>query len=90
MRRVGKRTSLRKLVLRPAVYLFTTWNTHPCFPDPADDYRAAFSIILVGNQIADSVRLTIGTTKRAVARRSSTLVWSIGLGIDGLGFGVST
>jgi hypothetical protein len=44
--------------LRPTVYLFTTWNTHPCFLDPADDYRAAFSIILVGNQIpADSAQV---------------------------------
>ena len=33
---------------------------------------------------ADSARLTTGTTKRAVARRSSALVWSIGLGMDGL------
>jgi hypothetical protein len=52
--------------------------------DLVGDHRAAFSIVLVGNQIADSARLTTGTTKRAVARRSSTLVWSTGLGIDGL------
>ena len=35
-------------------------------------------------RIADLVRLTTGTTKRVVAHRTSTLVWSIGLAIDGL------
>ena len=39
------------------VYLLTTWNTHPRFLDPVDGYRPAFSIILVGNQIADSARI---------------------------------
>jgi hypothetical protein len=34
-------------------YLCTSWNTHPRFLDPAEDYRRAFSIILIGNQIAD-------------------------------------
>jgi hypothetical protein len=28
---------------------------HPCFLEAVGGYRAAFSIILVGNQIADSV-----------------------------------
>jgi hypothetical protein len=35
-------------------------------------------------RLAASPVMTTGTTKRAVARRSSTLVWSTGLGIDGL------
>ena len=34
--------------------------------------------------VSGLVRLTTGTTKRAVAHRTSTLVWSIGLAIDGL------
>jgi hypothetical protein len=32
-------------------YIYSRPGILPCFLDPADDYRAAFSIILVGNQI---------------------------------------
>jgi hypothetical protein len=33
------------------------WNKHSCSLDLAGDRRAAFSIVPVGNQIADSARL---------------------------------
>jgi hypothetical protein len=37
------------------------WNKHSCSLDLAGDRRAAFSIVPVGNQIADSGRLIAGT-----------------------------
>jgi hypothetical protein len=35
----------------------TKWNTRSRYLDLADDRRGAFSIVLTGNQIADSVRV---------------------------------
>ena len=84
----SQRAEVRRPVSSPpcerARYLCTRRNTHWRYPGLAGDRRRVFSIVLIGNQIADLVRLTTGTTKRAVAHRTSTLVWSIGLAIDGL------
>jgi hypothetical protein len=41
----------------PLEYLCAKRNTHPRFVALADDHRAAFPIVLVGNPIADYERL---------------------------------
>jgi hypothetical protein len=50
-------------------YLCTHRNTHSFCLDIADDRRAAFSIILVGNQIADSARLPDVLVRQMIAYR---------------------
>jgi hypothetical protein len=47
-------------------YPCTSWNTH-CVLDIADDERVAFSILLVGNQIAGSGRPTFGVPQRGAS-----------------------
>src|SRR6185437_15316753 len=59
----------------------TTWHRQT---DPAKGYARSPPRSDLVFRIADLVRLTTGTTKRAAAHRTSTLVWSIGLAIDGL------
>jgi hypothetical protein len=41
--------------LYPLEYLCTKWNTYSRYPGLVDDRRAAFSIVLVGNQIDASM-----------------------------------
>jgi len=41
--------------VRAGVYLCATQNTHLHYLGLADDRRGTFSIVLVGDQIADSV-----------------------------------
>ena len=41
------------------MYLWTTQNTHPRYLDLADDRRRTFSIVLVGDQIVDLVRVAL-------------------------------
>jgi hypothetical protein len=45
-------------------YIYSRPGILLCFLDPADDYRAAFSIILVGNQIAEYLRLMLRLSRR--------------------------
>jgi hypothetical protein len=54
----------------PRAWLCTYRNTHPCSLDLASDRRAAFSIVLVGNQIADFVLARARLTLRRLARRT--------------------
>jgi hypothetical protein len=58
--------------IHPLEYLCSKWNTHSRYLDLADDRRRAFSIILVGNQIADTERLSAGSAAFTTGRRSSS------------------
>ena len=56
-----------------ARYLCTRRNTHWRYPGLAGDRRRAFSIVLVGNQIADYERLTALMMARQTGRLSSIM-----------------
>jgi len=49
--------SSAEMSISPCAYLYTGWHTHSRPADLACDYHAAFSIVSVGNQIADQERL---------------------------------
>ena len=55
----GTLLTWHRQLLHPRAYLCTNWNTHSRSLGLAGVHRAAFSIVLVGNQIAESARLAV-------------------------------
>jgi hypothetical protein len=62
-------THMPKIACRPGAYLCTKWNTHSRTLDPADDRRRAFSIVPIGNQIAESERWVVVADALAITCR---------------------
>jgi hypothetical protein len=54
-----------EMSIYPLEYLCPKWDTHSRHIDLVDDRCRVFSIILVGNQIADLVRLRAGSSRMA-------------------------
>jgi len=58
--RVPTRSHDREIACRLGVYLCARWNAHSRVLRQAGDRRTAFSIVLVGNQIAEYFALALG------------------------------
>ena len=65
-------TTAHACVCEADAYPCTGWNTHSYSLDIADDERVAFSIVLIGNQIADYLRQS--RRSRSFGRRARSSI----------------
>ena len=68
----GRAHSHVEMAFSSRVYPCTEWHTHSRLADLISDYRTAFPIVLIGNQIADSARPMSAPLLRVASRRSAS------------------